>query len=260
MRLLPLILSLSLAFAAPVLGQSNGGVPPNKADIVRLLGRMHEFVPIRKEFSELGFRGENLELAVAQYQRVFSDKQIAGFVADRIIAAYEGALPSATEAGGLLGPLIDRGIGHLSIGELIYFYKVENAVFKALPTRECGLAVKQQLSDRRLTNATARAAARLNTPALKEYYRIQYKAARLGLNNKAVRLSPSATKRIEAKIGEQVFAQTEDARSRSLIRVFGSPDTASNQQACEAGRMIMDTVMTMQGRDLRDALLYFSAP
>jgi len=233
---------------------------PNRDDIIRLLSRMDEIVPVEREFITMGFEGKNLELAMDQYARVFSDPAIGGFVADRLIAAYSGALPTASEAGGLLGPLIDRGVGHLPERDLINFYKVENAVFKALPIRECGLAVKQRLSNRRLSDATARAAARMNSPALKEYYRIQYKAAKLGLTHEAVRLTPERTAQIEDRIGEKIFETSGEADMLSLIRTFENPRRATNRQACEAGRTIMDSVLTMQGPDLRDALIYFSSP
>ena len=232
----------------------------SKAEIVKLLGRMHEFVPVEYEFRSMGFADDNLDLAMAQYRRMFNDPGIAGYVADRLIAAHEGKLPDASQAGGLLGPLIDRGIGHLPTRDLVYFYKVESTVFGAMSARDCGLAVKQRLSPRRLSDATARAAARLNTPALKEYYRIQFRAARLGLSHRQATLSPAREERIEQLIGERVFEASDDARSRSLIQVFDDPDHASNRQACEAGRLIMDTVLQMKGRNLRDALIYFSSP
>ncbi len=257
MRFLFCLTALFLALAPVSHAQDTA---PNRDDIVDLLARMDEFVPLREEFISMGFRGENLELAMDQHARVFGDPAIGGYVADRLIEAYSGTIPGAAEAGGLLGPLIDRGIGHLPTRELAYFYQVENTVFRALPFRECGLAVKQRLSDRRLADATARAAARLNTPALKEYYRIQYKAARLGLTRQAVRLTPARTEQIEARIGEEIFSQTGDAAARNLIRLFENPRRASNRLACEAGRTIMQTVMTMQGRELRDALIYFSSP
>ena len=257
MRLFFCLTALFLACAPIAHAQAQQA---NRDDIIRMLSRMDEIVPIRDDFARMGFKGKNLDLAVAQHRRVFGDPQIGAYVADRLIAAYAGTLPSTSEAGGLLGPLIDRGIGHLPNAELVYFYQVENVVFKALPIRECGLAVKQRLSDQRLSDATARVAARLNTPALRQYYRIQYKAARLGLTRKAVRLTKAQTLRIEDRIGEEIFAQTGDAETLSLIRTFENPRRATNKQACEAGRKIMDTVMAMTGRDQRDALIYFSSP
>jgi len=249
-----------VAPVAPVTPAAQAQEPTAKADIVRLLGRMHEFVPVEQEFRSLGFEGENLDLAMAQYKRMFNDSGIAGFVADRILAAQQGDVPTALEAGGLLGPLVNRGTGHLPTRDLEYFYKVEYAVFKALPYRECGLAVKQRLSERRLADATARAAARMNTPALKEYYRIQFKAARLGVTRRAVRLDPAESARIERLVGETVFAREGDAGAGRMMRIFAQPGRATNRQACEAGRMIMESVLSLQGRDLRDALIYFSAP
>lgn len=221
---------------------------------------MDELVPIEADFRRLGFEGENLALAVAQYRRVFADRQIAEYVADRLIAARLGTLPMALATGGLMGPLIERGIGHLPTRDLAYFYKVENAVFNALPVRECGLSVKQRLSDRRLAEVSARAAARLNTPALKEYYRIQFDAARLGLRHDRVRLTPEEILRIEGRIGEAIFANRDEAETQRLIRTFQNPHRVTNNAACDAARQVMAAVMTLEGRDLHHALIYFSLP
>lgn len=257
MRLIALLLVLLIGTTGPLAAQQP---EPNREDIIRLLGRMDEFVPVEQQFRSMGFEGENLALALAQYRRVFADRQIAEYMADRLIAAGTGRIPPAFVAGGLIGPLVERGIGHLPTRELVYFFKVENTVFNALPLRECGLAVKQRLSDRRLAEASARAAARLNTPALKEYYRIQYKAARLGLTRDAVRLSTEDALRIEERIGAAIFARTDEAEALSLIRTFDNPARASNRAACAAGRHVMDAVMGLEGRDLRMALIYFSTP
>ena len=257
LRLLAVLTALHLAFALPVAAQQ---VDPNREDIIRLLARMDEFVPVEEEFKSQGFEGENLRLAMEQYRRVFGDREIAEYLADRLISAYAGTLPSAAEAGGLLGPLIDRGITHLPTRDLAYFYRVENVVFNALPVRECGLAVKQRLSDRRLADVTARVAARLNSPALEQYYRIQYDAARLGLTRQMRQLTPEQSARIEAKIGARIFAGNESEESLKLIRIFENPRRATNRAACEAGRTIMSAVLTMEGQDLRDALLFFSTP
>lgn len=255
MRYLACLLALFLATAAPAQDTA-----VNREDVVRLLQRMHEVVPVRDQFVELGFRGENLELAMAQHQRIFGDRKVAEYMADRLIAAYDGRLPPASATGGLVGSLIDRGIGYLPTRDLVYFYRVENTVFKALSDRECGLAVKQRLSDRRLSDATAQAAARLNTPALKEYYRIQYKAVKLGLTREPKRLSAAEADAIEERIGKAIFSRTGDKSAMALIRVFENPRRATNRQACDAARTIMDTVLTLKGNDLRNALIYFSAP
>ncbi len=257
MRLIACLFAICFVFAVPVAAQSN---VPNRDDIIRLLARMDEIVPIEQEFVAQGFEGENLQLAMAQYRRLFGDREIGEYLADRIILAYQGQLPSATAAGGLLGPLIDRGIAHLPTRDLVYFYRVENVVFNALSVRDCGLAVKQRLSDQRLADATARVAARLNTPALRDYYRIQYDAAKLGLRREMKQLTPEETLEIEAIIGARIFEGTGEAETMKLIRTFENPRGATNRAACEAGRAVMNGVLTLEGQDLRRALIYFSTP
>lgn len=231
-----------------------------KSDIVRLLGQMHSYSPIREDMAALGFRGEKLDLAEGQIKRMLKDPLIAGNIADRVIAAQQGSVTSVN-AGGLFWPLVDRGLGHLNARDMRYFYLVEQTMLKALSDRDCGLAVKERLSPERLAKATGRVAARLNTPALKEYYRIQYKAARLGASRDVARLNPRdaarTVERINEAIGKKLAGRSDAA---ALMRAFGDLNSVGNRRACRAGRIFMDAILSMKGRDLHQALILLSTP
>lgn len=258
LRYLLSLLALTLGLSLPLAAQEND--VPERAEIISLIGRMAELLPIEREFRALGFEGENLELAMEQYRRVFADPDIAAYVADRLIEAYSGQLSSALDAGGLIGPLVERGLGHLPTRDLAYFYEVENAIFNAMPVRICGLTVKQRVSERQLSDQSARLAARLNTPALRQYYNIQYQAARLGLTHEQIVLTPAQRASAQQLIGERIFENVDDADTARLLRAFENPRRASNRQACEAARTVMNKVLTLEGAELREALLYFSTP
>ncbi|MCZ4348212.1 hypothetical protein, partial [Devosia neptuniae] len=85
--------------------------------------------------------------------------------------------------------VMDRGISHLPLRDLRYYYLIEKTVLNAMSMRNCGLAVRERLSPEQLADATARVAARLNTPALRTYYDIQLRAAQLGAKRAPLRLS-----------------------------------------------------------------------
>ena len=89
----------------------------------------------------------------------------------------------------LLQPLLDLWMGHLAPSELVYFFKVEQVVVEALCKRDCGLIFKNRLPANEVARRTAETSGRLNTPSLKEYYRIQYKAAKLGATRAPKQLS-----------------------------------------------------------------------
>ena len=259
-RIFPIISALCLAVcisAGPVAAQE-GTV--RKSDIVRLLGELPSFSPIREDMQALGFKGEKLEMAVEQITRMLQDPLIANNIAERVIAARNPSLQSV-EAGGLFWPLVDRGLGHLSARELRYFYLVEQTMLKALPHRQCGLTVKDRLPPERLAKATGSVAARLNTPALKEYYRIQFKAAQFGASREVFRLSQSdearVVERINLALGRKL-AGREDAAA--LMKAYGDLTRVSNRRACVAGRVFMDAVLSMEGRDLHHALILLSMP
>ena len=210
----------------------------------------------------LGFKGENLELATAQMRALMTDPDVAGYIADRLLAfSADGTLPDEARAGGALWGLIDRGVGHLAIRDLHYYYRVEQTVLNAMPTRDCGLAIKERLSPARLSDVTARAAARLNTPALRQYYRIQLNAARLGATRPPVRMSPDRIERTEAMIFNALLKRLDGAKDGAvMVRTFARLDKADNRRACAAGRIFIETVMQLQGRDLHDALILLSLP
>lgn len=260
LRLFTLLAWLLIAGTGLAAQQQDRAPVVNRADIIRILGQIPDIAPIREELVALGFRGENLELAVKQSETIYRDPLIAGYIADQVIAAYETP-QSATAAGGLIWPLIERGLGHLSTGELKYYYRVEQAMIEAMPVRQCGLAVRNRLSDQRFAQVTARLAARLHTPSLKEYYRIQLKAARLGAQRQPVRLSEAAIRRVEARVNAALAERIAASDNpRVLLSAIENLDRAGNAQACTIGRMFMDIVLGLEGRDLRETLIYLSAP
>lgn len=255
------ILICLMLLLPPLAGQAQEIDPrASRAEIIRLLGQMHEFAQIRQEMHDLGFRGEKLDLAVAQYRRIYSDPTIAGYIADRVIEVYQAPAP-LTEAGGLLHSLIDRGLGHLPTRDLLYYYKVERAMLGALPPRLCGRAIRGVLPLSRFADETSRAAARLSAPSLEQYYRVQFKAARLGVRGKLVRLDDAGRKRTETRINERLHEKIVSAPDTpTLLRAISNLRQADNASACRLGKMMFDSVLELEGTALREALIYMGSP
>ncbi|MEB8387642.1 hypothetical protein OO012_10410 [Rhodobacteraceae bacterium KMM 6894] len=233
-----------------------------RSDLIRMLGRLYDDLPIREDLMSLGFRGENLDLAVEQAKRVLRDPDVAGYVADRVLALQSGTAPPPTRAAeGLLWGLMDRGISHLPLRDLRYYYVVEQAVLKAMSPRNCGLAVRERMSPERLADETARIAARLNTPALRTYYDIQLRAAQLGATRPQLKMSTARIEAAEQSIFEalaRLIASRDDAEK--LMRTFSRLDNADNRSACTAGRAFIDAVLSLEGKALHEALIYLSLP
>ena len=104
-------------------------------------------------------------------------------------------------------------------------------------------------------------AARLNAPALKEYYAIQLRAARLGASRNAVRLSRSQFDRVKAGLDremEVLIAGTP--RPESIVDAMRDLRRADNRRACVIGRLMYDAVMRLEGQVQRDALIFMSSP
>lgn len=261
--ILALCMTLGIATSATVSFAQTAQPAPtvSRADLIRMLGILYQDMPLRGDLVALGFQGENLELAVAQAQRVLRDPDVAGYIADRVLAVRAGEIPPAGMPQGLLWGVMDRGIGHLPLDDLRYYYAVEKTVLNAMSPRICGLAVRERLSPDRLAEATARVAARLNTPALRSYYRIQLRAAQLGATRDRVEMSAaralSAQDAIFAALTRQIAGRDDAAR---VLRSFTNLERADNRSACTAGRLFIDAVLTLKGDTLHEALIYLSLP
>jgi len=257
MRHLLAILLVWTVLAVPAT-PGEGRMVVTKAEVMRVLARIAQVAPLREEMRALGFRGENLDLAEAQAAAFYTDPIIAGYIAERIMAVYD-APQRAGRAEGLIGPLARRGLGHLPTRRLAYYYRVERALVDALPVPVCGRAVRGQLSARAYSDAMSRVAARLNTPALREYYRIERRAAQLGAQRRAVSLSPRAAARIEARLNRAldrlIAAQPRPGRLRAAMRDLGAADNAS---ACTIGRLMYAAMLAIEGPARRDAMIHMT--
>lgn len=234
--------------------------PPSKGEIMRILADVHTLPGMEASLQRNGFEGENLALAMRQIELVLGDRKIAGRLAERILAAGRGDWADAQAAQGLIQPLLDRGLSHLPPRELSYFFKVEQTVLNAMPKRDCGRAFQNRLPPDVLAQRTARVAARLNTPALKEYYRIQYRAAQFGATRAPKVLSEALRARVAEKLNAALGGAAE-ARpdGRRLMSAMGSIDRAGSQAACDAGRFFLEVVMQMEPVARHEALLVLSA-
>lgn len=231
-----------------------------RAEIIRLLGALPDYADFHSEMRALGFRGEKLDLAVAHAELIYRDPVIAGHVADRVIAAY-GMPESGAEARGLIWPLIERGLPHLSTRELRYYHRVEKVMMEALPVRDCGRIVRDRMPPKEFVRIMSRMAARLNTAGLRNYYTIQAKAARYGVTRPPIRMGAARIDAVETRIAEGLAARiAQSDNPRAMQRAVDNLPWASNARACAIGRMFMDIVMDLDGQESRDALVYLSLP
>ena len=259
-RLFPVLFVL---FAMGLSGASeaqNAAVKVNRAEMIRILGELPSAMPIRQDLQRLGFTGQNLELAVTQAESFYKDPTIAGHIADQVIAAYSN--PSfQVEAQGLIWPMVSRGMGHLTLAELRYYYSVEQAMINALPTRECGRAMRGRFSDKQFADAMSRVAARLETGALREFYRIEFKAAKLGAARGPVTLSEATKQTVGAAIDARLDVLMQDDPNAGRMRAaMQNLSRADNKSACQVGRTFYRAVMTLDASNLRNGLLLIGRP
>ncbi|MDO5758394.1 MAG: hypothetical protein Q4P24_12990 [Rhodobacterales bacterium] len=233
----------------------------SRADLIRLLGRLHEEDKVRADLAQLGFKGENLDLATEHAANMLRDPVIAGYVADRVLAVQSGAAVPIDRAQGLLWGVIDQGLAYLPLRDLRYYYLVEQAVLGAMPIHICGQAVRGTLPPRPMADATARAAARLNTDGLRNYYRIQLRAAQLGAQRGAFITTPRRAAKAEASIfaalTRNIVAEPDAAQ---IMDSFANLTIINDTRACRAGKLFISAVLTLEGRELHEALIQLSLP
>lgn len=226
-----------------------------KSDVIRLLQKLQSEQNNPQALKALGFRGEKLDLMVDHGTRLANNQVILGHMADQLINARTGgAQPGAM--GGLLAPLLDKGMPYMPVNEQIYHMKVELAVMSAMSTANCGRSVKNTISPEVFGRSLARTMARLNTPALKEYLRIVRKAATLGASKPN---PPRISKATREKVLERFSATLEaKAAEQGLGRAFARADTEmhrlSNKDACNLGLFFINTIIATKGADLKPLL------
>ncbi|SLN24506.1 hypothetical protein ROA7450_00994 [Roseovarius albus] len=253
-----LVIALLCCLAVPLWAQT---VEVKKTDVERLLLEWQANVPIRDELIALGFSGENLDLASAHIKNINSDPLIISHIADLVISAYQNPEQIVVQPDGFILPLVDQGMGHLTTTELVYFYKVEQAILNALPRRTCGRLVTGRLSAEHYNRSVATTAARLNTAALREYYRLQHKAARLGVSHSPVILTDQRRAQIEGNIRQGVETRLVGRKDeKKLKRGLNDPKSASISQACVLARLYIQEALSQTGNDLRDAMMFLSLP
>ncbi len=259
MRFVAVLAWLILAGTGVALAQDRD-TRAERQEVIRLLGQLPDIAPIREDLRLLGFRGDNLDLAVTQAELLYRDPVIAGYVADQVIAAFED--PTAVRVSdGLMWPLIERGLGHLPTRDLKFYYTVERKIMETLTIRQCGMAVSNRMRPARFAELTSRVAARLNTDALEKYYRIQAQAARIGARRQPVRLSEVAARRVEERLQASMTRSIMATdRAGDLMQAMINLDQASTTEACAIGRLFMNTVLQFEGRALSDTLVYMSRP
>ncbi len=252
---------LTLPFAGDVSATEGGKLGANRGDILRLVKQLPDFFPVEEEMQALGFSGENLALAVKQDRKFYTDSAIAGYITDQVIGVYTDPETISGRVDGVIWPLIDNGLGHLSTGELKFYFQFEQALLSGLTPRQCGRIVRETWSDDRASDAMMRVAARMETSSLKEYYRIQFKAAKLGVSRRMVKLSKSTNERIEEQLHQAIERRImASGDAQRLLFAAANLRRADNTRACMVGMMFYEAVMEQKGQALRDALIYMSTP
>jgi len=250
------LICLMLGLGGAAVAQSG---PSTREDIIELMGQLPELNGMRERLAAQGFSGEKLALAEDHERRLMTDEAVTGYIADRLIAVYDGNLPRAWAPEGLIAPLFDNGFTHLSTADKTLYFQVQLAVLNSMRPRDCGLLIKGRLSEQRAGRLVGQAESRLSTSTLRRYYALQREAIRSGINRAPRTLSPADSARIQEKINETLRQRIEaDPALRPIGAALGNLNRATPVHACGAAKLYYDVVLKMKGRDLQHALIYLN--
>ena len=229
-----------------------------KSDVVRVLEGLHELPGIALGYRQSGFDEERTAIMLEHTRKVMANKGVSSFVADQLIAARQGQ-PTTNQLGGVIQPLVDRGLPFLPLKEQVYFLKVETTVVRALTKSNCGRVMKETINPETFSRDNHRVVSRLNTPALREYLRILRKAAITGVSRKAPPKISNATRQ---KVSDIYFSDViERAQAENLMRQLEksaeSMRLLSNNDACRLGLLFVDTAIAYDGPDKRTLIQLF---
>jgi hypothetical protein len=229
-----------------------------KSDVVRVLEGLHELPGIAESYRQTGFDAERTQIMVDHTRKIMANKGVSSFVADQLIAAQKGELNTA-QLGGVVQPLIDRGLLHLPLKEQLYYLNVENTVIRALTKTNCGRVMKETVNPEAFSRDNQRVVARLNTPAMREYLRIVRKAAFTGVSRKSPpRISDRTRQRVSDKFFTGVLERAESENlTRQLEKSADSIRLLSNNDACRVGLMFVDAALEYEGPDKRTLIQLF---
>jgi len=244
-------LAVSLLFGVGV-GASAQAQGVQRSDIVSLLQRLHELPGAGESYRLAGFDEERTEIMLTHRRTIMSHRGVAGFVADRLISAQSGQ-PNANQLGGVVQPLIDRGLPHLATKDQVYFLRVENTIMDALGTRLCGQTVKETVNPAIFARESFKVTARLNAPALREYTRILRQAAFTGLTKtNPPRISAAARERALEGFSAALVENAEtDTVAQQLLLSHSAIARLSNKNACNLGKLFSETALNYEGPEKR---------
>lgn len=229
-----------------------------KSDVVRLLQKLQTEQNNPQALRAAGFEGEKLKLMLDHGTKLANNQTILEHMADQLINARNAPTPT-NPVGGLLAPLLDRGMPYMPVSEQIYHMKVELTVMQAMSTANCGRSVKDTIAPEVFGRALVQTMARLNAPALKEYLRIVRKASTLGVSR------PNPPRIADAKREKVLegFASALEvtAAEKGLSRAYARSDTdmrgLSNREACGLGLLFIETIIDTKGPNQKPLLQLF---
>lgn len=229
---------------------------------VKVLAQIHLDPDMRKDMRKSGFKGAQLEVVLDHFKALFSDRDIARYLADRMVEIDQGKRSSQEGLWDWLQPLMDRGLPHLSNAEMAAYLQTDVALLDGMSTANCGRMVKGKGSSTSLDKATTSALARMSPDGLAQYYRIYRAAVKTGLRNStppklSEKTQAAAYEDIMAELDAQIVGHRNYAKFRAALeRMTG----VSNVIACQSGRYMLQSVLNVRGTNRRAALQLFLTP
>ena len=258
MRLPLTLLGLALTVILALPAQQATAQQTTRQQYIAMLSQVHLDPDMRQEMKSSGFKGAQLDVVMAHIQALFSDRDLSGYLADRMIEVDQGKRSRQEGLWDWLEPLTDRGLPHLSTQDMAIYLSTDLALLRSLNTGACARTVK----GRDTYKAALRALTSMAPDALAQFYRISQAATKAGLRHAR---APQLSEKAELAAWEDIMSELDEQivghRNYNQFRdALDNMSRAPNPIACATGRYMLQSVLNVQGTNRRAALQLFLIP
>ena len=230
-----------------------------REELIQGFAQFHKNKAFQENLVRRGYTGAKFDNALEHNRRIFTDRDIIGFLADTFLS-----IDLTRQRAGILPPepweaMFARGIGHLSANEMRRFILVELRILNSLSPANCGKYLRGRLSPEKREAVRDAALTSYDPKTLQAFFRAEYKVLKTGARRgPPPRVTRAEEVRINALVGANIAGYLEGAKSADRIsKGMQNIDRASNRTACNVGKIWLGSVVNVGGPDGKLAMRMF---
>jgi uncharacterized protein YdbL (DUF1318 family) len=230
-----------------------------REELIQGFAQFHKNKAFQENLKRRGYTGAKYKIALDHNRRIFTDREIIGFLADTFLK-----VDLTRQGAGILPPepweaMFARGIGHLSATEMRRFISVELRVLNNASAANCGKYLKGRLAPDKRAVLRDEALTSYDAATLQAFFRAEYKVLKTGARRSPPpRVTRAQEARVNGLVGKNIAGYLNDAKSAGrIIKGMQNIEKASNKTACNVGKIWLGSVINVGGSDGKLAMRMF---